>query len=376
MKKTNDVKTKSSHNKVGPSETTREASFNFDLVLSKQSFDPFGFVHLFKEKKDTTFFEWFIGFTEGDGSFALTKEPTKYNPDNVRPTFQINQKDPQVLYRIRKELGFGNIILINDKKTGASYYRYSVNKLECLRYLILLFNGNLVLDKAQSRFSKWVTAYNTLCDQRDTPVLKNKQKNKIDTGNIDIGLDKAAFALQKLRFFNNFHQKIQVSCATPQINLNSAWLAGFTDAEGGFYASLSSNKRRSTGFRERYKFYIPQKGELKLLQRIDELVRTATLQKLFSPPKGWNSTERILSIPNKKDVYRLEIERLPSLEVLVDYFSKYPLLSKKRLVFERWKRVLIRRDALKNAALSSEKGMRRYKRLYASIGKIQANQAN
>lgn len=368
MKKTNDVQTLSGHNKVGPSETTREASFNFDLVLSKQ-IDPFGFVHLFKEKKDTTFFEWFIGFTEGDGSFGLTKEPTKYNPDNVRPTFRINQKDPQVLYRIRKELGFGNINLINDKKTGASYYRYSVNKLECLRYLILLFNGNLVLDKAQSRFSKWVTAYNTLCDQRDILVLKNKQKNKIDTGNIDIGLDKAAFA-------KDFHQKIQVSCATPQINLNSAWLAGFTDAEGGFYASLSSNKRCSTGFRERYKFYIPQKGELKLLQRIDELVRTATLQKLSSPPKGWNEKGRILSIPNKEDVYRLEIERLSSLEVLVDYFSKYPLLSKKRLVFERWKRALIRRDALKNAALSSEKGMRRYKRLYASIGKIQANQAN
>ena len=91
--------------------------------------------------------------------------------------------------------------------------------------------------------------------------------------------------------------------------------------------------------------------------------RSATQRKV-------SSTNFVAEIPGKPNVYRLEISRLSSLEVLVEYFNRYPLLSNKQLVFVRWRRILLRRDALKAQALLSEKGMRRYKRLYASIGKI------
>ena len=333
---------------IGSSETTREASsFHFDLDLAFEK----SCTHLYplKNKKEkTVFLEWFVGFTEGDGSFGLTKSPTRKNTKNTRPSFHINQKNPQVLYKIKKELGFGRVHFVREEITGTTYYRYSVSRLQDVKTLILLFNGNLVLDKAQARFIQWVNAFNTLSNQRNAlPYIKPPAQQALST-------------------------KIVPHLTTTQINLNSAWLSGFTDAEGGFYASLSPNKKFRTGFRERYKFYITQKGERKLLQRIDELLQVETLKELSLTvkPKDLENFSHISKVPNKTDVYRLEFTRLQTLVAWTNYFDRYPLLSKKQLVFVRWKRVLLHREAFKKAALTSVKGMRRYKRVFASIGKI------
>lgn len=128
---------KQNDKRVGSSETTREASvFNFDTVKSFDCTCKNKSSCTTSEKTDKrVFFEWFVGFTEGDGSFALAKFPTFRHPYNMRPSFQITQKHPQVLYRIKKELGFGTIVSITEKKTFRSYYRFSVYKLEHVRYL-------------------------------------------------------------------------------------------------------------------------------------------------------------------------------------------------------------------------------------------------
>ena len=71
------------------SETTREASleknFNFDYYY--KYFKP---QHI--KQIDRNFLEWFIGFSEGDGSFVVT---------NNRCYFFINQKDIKLLYKIK-----------------------------------------------------------------------------------------------------------------------------------------------------------------------------------------------------------------------------------------------------------------------------------
>ena len=45
---------------------------------------------------------WFIGFSEGDGSWQSDLK-------NKRNFFIINQKDPKILYKVKKILGFGKI---------------------------------------------------------------------------------------------------------------------------------------------------------------------------------------------------------------------------------------------------------------------------
>lgn len=350
------TKQKQKKESIGSSETTREASgfrFDLDLAFEKSSthlYQSKALLPLENKKEKTVFLEWFVGFTEGDGSFVLTKVASRTNLKSTRPSFHINQKNPQVLYKIKKELGFGRVHFVREKKSGATYYRYSVSRLQGVKTLILLFNGNLVLDKVQARFIQWVNAFNTLSDQRNAlPYIINPAQQALSTKIVP-----------------------HLARTTTQINLNSAWLSGFTDAEGGFYVSLSPNKRFSTGFRERYKFYITQKGELKLLHKIDELLQIETLKQLSLTvkPKDWENFSHICKVPNKTDVYRLEFTRLQTLVAWTKYFDRYPLLSKKQLVFVRWRRVLLHREAFKKAALASVKGMRRYKRVFASIGKI------
>ena len=380
--------------KIGSSETTREAFvFNFNLDQVLPSSTPLTGEEIEKKR---TFLEWFIGFVEGDGSFALAKFATRKNSTNHRPSLQINQKEPQVLYNIKKSLGFGTVVSANEKQPGRKYYRYSAYKLSSVKQLIALVNGNLLLHKAGIRFANWVTAYNGLCDQRAELARQRTSKSMREN-----------YLLQQ-----DLGGKITLKQSAIELNLDSAWLAGFTDAEGGFYASLSSNKKHSTGFRERLKFYIVQKGERQLLQKIDALVQAASVEKYaanLSPAKleeacscsaspdadaplvdaciTKGSSEKpkyckrclhailcrsshISEVRGKPDTYRLELTRRENLEVLVEYFDRYPLLTKKTLMFIRWKRLVLRGKAIRKAALKSEKAMRRYTRLYGSVGKI------
>jgi LAGLIDADG endonuclease len=370
--------------KIGSSETTREAFvFNFNLDQVLPSSTPLTGEEM---EKTRTFLEWFIGFVEGDGSFALAKFATRKNPTNRRPSLQINQKEPQVLYNIKKSLGFGTVISTNEKETGRKYYRYSAYKLCSVKQLIALVNGNLLLHKVGIRFANWVTAYNQLCDQRAELARQGTSKSMVEN-----------YLLQQ-----DLGDKITLKQSAIELNLNSAWLAGFTDAEGGFYASLSPNKKHSTGFRARLKFYIVQKGERQLLQKIDALVQAASVEKYaanlspakleeacscsaspdvdgsFEKPKYCKrclhailcQSSHITKVKGKPDTYRLELTRRENLEVLVEYFDRYPLLTKKTLVFIRWKRLVLRGKAIRKAALKSEKAMRRYTRLYGSVGKI------
>jgi hypothetical protein len=387
---------------IGASETTREAFvFNLDQVLP--SFTPLTREEM---KKKRTLLEWLIGFIEGDGSFVLHKFPTLKNPRNLRPSLQINQKEPEVLYKIKKALGFGTVLSVTERGTGRRYYRYSVYKLCHVKQLIALLNGNLLLHKAQRRFADWVTAYNRLCDQQAELSLQRSLESPVER-----------YLLQQ-----DLGEKITLKQSGIELDLNSAWLAGFTDAEGGFYASLSVNKRYATGFRERLKFYITQKGERQLLQKIDALVQAASVEKLVAKLSPFALTKACLCAASldaaaaskihmqpaqshlagrglvsadlatkpiycerclhaflcrsshigvvKAEIYRLELSRCPNLEVLVDYFDRYSLVTKKRLMFTRWKRLVLRGDAIKEAALRSQKGMRRYIDLYASVGRI------
>lgn len=86
----------------GSSETTREAlNFNFfEYAIIKPD-------HI--KKIDISFLEWFIGFTEGNGRFIITKQ----KPNRI--FFCINQQDGQLLFKIKKNLDL--VKLVNIIKT-------------------------------------------------------------------------------------------------------------------------------------------------------------------------------------------------------------------------------------------------------------------
>jgi hypothetical protein len=95
---------KSNANEVNPQETDISTSGSSETLRKTTS--PFNLAPYFQAtgKMDgslVSFLEWLIGFTEGDGSFMVEK--------SGHVSFQITQRDVQVLYFVRRRLGFGRV---------------------------------------------------------------------------------------------------------------------------------------------------------------------------------------------------------------------------------------------------------------------------
>lgn len=132
----------------GTSETACDITFNFNNYLNLKP--------LHKKKLNQRFLEWFIGFTEGKGSFIILKNKVYFgitqNLDNI-----------QVLYDIKKQLGFGKV-LIRKESSPSAYRRSAVIRREGVFYvtpgpkeenfhrLITIFNGNLCSKNKKEEF--------------------------------------------------------------------------------------------------------------------------------------------------------------------------------------------------------------------------------
>ncbi len=305
--------------KIGSSETTREA-FNFSEYTKVKP-------HHIKNL-DISFLEWFIGFVEGDGSFIVNTSTYK-----KRLIFCINQKDSQLMFKIKKKLGFGCVTCF--MQNNQPYYRYAVYDFKNLTRLIHLFNGNLHLNKVNTRFQIWLSTYNSV--------------NSIATKN---------------------YVSILYKQPNLKLSLDSAWLSGFVDAEGGFYASLTKQANLPLKYRLRLKFYITQKSELKILITIIRLIHENSSGVFLNENTPCNSaifTENKYISNFKPDFYRLEISTDNYISTIIAYFEKYQLQGKKYIVFTRWKRIYINRPILKKIASRSEKSFLRFQKLVIAV---------
>lgn len=234
---------------------------------------------------DKDFLIWFIGFSEGDGSWIVRTE-------KKRVLFQIGQKEKEILLVIRDTLGFGLIRPYKAKtrvnKLDRIYYQYVVENKEHILFLIALFNGNLCLNKTQKRFSQWINDYQLFYGPKT-----NFKKKKV------------------------------------KVDLNSPWLCGFTDAEGCFYARLTKPtfKRKVEVQRG---FFLSQ-SEKEILIFIRDLV----FQEMRIQPK---SATYLITENNAYKIknFRLTINDRDQLFIVIQYFNRYVLKTKKRISFERW----------------------------------------
>lgn len=97
------------------------------------------------------FLSWFIGFSEGDGSFIITSRG--------KLQFVITQdtRDIQVLEMIKNTLKIGKVI-----KQGARTSRFIVQDKKGLELIISLFNGNLVQPSKFNDFKKFLELFNII----------------------------------------------------------------------------------------------------------------------------------------------------------------------------------------------------------------------
>ncbi len=245
---------------VGTSETIRKKSVNYP----------------------TWFLEWFIGFSEGDGSFVC-------DTNAKRLYFVIRQLDPVVLNLIKNYFGFGSVYRSKD-----GYYTYSVSGKQHIMILVNILNGKLILTKTNNRFvNNWL---NHISFVSDTPVAYK------GPGTFD--------------------------------GLQSAWLCGFTDAEGSFGFKVTADKTRKHGCRVRVYWYVDQSYAKSDLELMRDVLGFGYIEHKIKNQGSFSS--------NKPDEsHRLITMSFKDCQLLLDYFDMYPPQHVHRIVrLIRWKRVL------------------------------------
>ncbi len=218
---------------------------------------------------DNKFKWWFIGFTEGDGSFIINK--------NGYLEFKVTQssEDAQILFFIKKELGFGSVS-IQDKISKTHHYR--VRDRKNIHKLIQIFNGNIVTNYKLNQFKLWVNAF-----------------NKVYKTNIHCLEDKY------------------------ELTLNNAWLSGFTDAEGCFTSCTSVSK--STGqVITTVRYVISQKDDIEFSKDLADKING-----YITHVKSYNGYNTVVNFGKLNKILR--------------YLKNYPLKTKKFISYKRWLKI-------------------------------------
>lgn len=265
---------------LGSSETTREASISHQKNAFSL-YQPFCPQH---RVFDPLFLEWFVGFLEGDGNFQMWQDGGR-----MRFAIQIIQKDEQLLRNLRTELGFGRVGEISANH-GKKYPQLRFEKRQDILAFLHLCAGNLRLSKTQARFQTWAVQ---VCQHFNISMVVNPH-----------GLSQQP------------------------VSLESPWLSGFFQADGGFNSQYRVEKKRCKGgfntvegYRVALRAYLDQKGEEKILRELAQLLG------------GF-----VYCRNKEKCYYRLTIGS--KFQPLVDYLTRFPLRGRKKIAQSRWIRLV------------------------------------
>jgi len=185
------------------------------------------------------FHQWLVGFTDGDGSFTLSKSNNKW-----QLIFKISQNkyNLRILNYIKSQLGIGNI---NTNKLNMSSYK--VTKLEHIgKYIIPIFDKYPLLTNKQLNYERFKKAYYIMVNNNLSNLEKNSKLNEIK-------LEKLNFSNISPKFNVSFENLNNLDYIEKNINnlskfVSKPWIIGFIEAEGSFYITKKDTNRYEMGF--------------------------------------------------------------------------------------------------------------------------------
>ena len=166
---------------------------------------------------DTEFLQWFVGFTDAEGSFWINLK----NNSEVHFVFQITLhiEDSAVLYYIRDKLDIG-LVTIQGKTCS-----YRVHAFQTIvEILVPIFDQYPLLTHKQLNYKDW----------REAILLKKVAKEK------GYKIDKVIYnnILKLKNRMNNLRTSYDAYNLTKDM-VNKYWLLGFVEGDGSFYFTNS-----------------------------------------------------------------------------------------------------------------------------------------
>jgi len=249
---------------------------------------------LLNKNKDE-FYKWFVGFTDGDGSFSICGQKTKEGKWRWSLFFKISQSNynMRVLYFIKKQLGCGSVIM--ELKTNNADFRIRDKNL-ISKVIFPIFDKFPLLTSKYFDYIKFKKAYFIMIDlklskeEKDNLLLKLKEEKK------------------SYNYISPIWKKINYEIKNTNdanIIMNKEWLIGFTEAEGSFYLVKKSPCRLVHGFE------ITQKLDLIVLKSIAVILGISVKNK-----KKYNTvvTTNSRAISNIINYYKNTMKGMKALE--------------------------------------------------------------
>jgi hypothetical protein len=274
------------------------------------------------------FYQWLVGFTDGDGSFTISSQRLKNGKIKWSLFFKISQSNYnlRILYYIKKQLGYGTVQL--DAKTTNADFRIRDNKI-VNKIIIPIFDSYPLLTNKYYDYIKFKKAYNILSDLN----IDNEEKDKLlsilkieekPEEYISPAWDKINYLVKNTEDAKNV--------------MNKQWIIGFTEAEGSFYIVKKSPSRLS------HAFEITQKLDFIVLQSIAHILG-------ISAPFHFQAGADISSTPRgdvdgvstiKKRIYNTVITtNSRAILNIIDYY-KNTMKGMKALEYRIWARSFIK----------------------------------
>lgn len=206
-----------------PSNITTNSSKTNNINLTKQTLN----------QNKELFYQWLVGFTDGDGTFSITHQNGKWSL-----AFKLSQHEynTRLLYFIKSQLGVGSI----NKETKTKMVNYRIRDRNKLAEVIFpIFDKYLLLTSKYFNYLKFKEAYKILEDNNLTKAQQNELMLALVTKIPSDGYISPAW---------NIVNKIVTNTNEANKVMSKAWLIGFTEAEGSFYLVNKSKDRITHGF--------------------------------------------------------------------------------------------------------------------------------
>lgn len=185
------------------------------------------------ENKDN-FHQWLVGFTDGDGSFTVSRS----KDGKWTLFFKLTQStyNLRLLYFIKTQLGVGSVYVNQDNLKAD----FRIRDRKTIGSVILpIFDKYPLLTSKYHSYSKFKEAYNILENSNLTTQEKDILLLELINKQMPDNYISPAWSIVNYEITNTQEAKLVMS---------KYWIVGFTEAEGSFYLVSKSPTRIVHGF--------------------------------------------------------------------------------------------------------------------------------
>jgi hypothetical protein len=250
--------------------------------------------------EDKSFFEWFCGLTDSEGSFMFLRKQDGYG---FKFAIQLHIDDLKMLHFIQSTLEIGKVYI-----TGSAA-RFVVTNLKETPKIINIFSRYPLNTTKFLNFQDYKKAFEIYTSSRlKTPEIIDK--------------------VEKIRMGMNKFRRDFTQGPTHSVHLTSYWLLGFVEGDGSFW--IRNNFTLS--------FNIAQSSkDLVLMEAIKDFFNNLG----STVYANGQSLDNAATLYHSNNMINLIINRLDYItKVLIPFFDTLTWQSKKELDYQDWKTIL------------------------------------